>query len=410
MSRMLLRFVIFFAVAITILSAGHYYVWLRLVRDPLWPTLARHAGTGLILAAGIGLPATLVVSRFAESSLRPLVWALYVWMGFLFLMVVVLGAGDLIRVLGGLGWRLAGHDGAAGAPFGLEAGRRLLLVRLWAGFALLTVSGGTAIGMHEALVQPPVRRLRIELGRLPRALSGTTIVQLTDLHVGSLLDGGWLEEVVNRTNALSPDVVVITGDLVDGSVPALRDAVASVGRLHARYGVYFVTGNHEYYSGVDDWVRELRRLGLEVLHNERVVIGTPEASYDLAGIDDATAHQFGNGHGADLGRALTGYDRSRELVLLAHQPKAVAEAAASGVGLVLSGHTHGGQIWPWGYLVRLTQPFVSGFGRVGNTQIYVSSGTGFWGPPIRLGAPPEITLVELVTAAPAVVSAPPAKP
>jgi predicted MPP superfamily phosphohydrolase len=162
--------------------------------------------------------------------------------------------------------------------------------------------------------------------------------------------------------------------------------------------VYFVTGNHEYYSGAAPWCEELARLGIKVLRNERVIIGDAEASFDLAGIDDAHARDFGDGHGADLARAVHGRDPARELVLLAHQPRAVFEAVVHGVGLQLSGHTHGGQIWPWNWLVRLQQPVVAGLARFGDTQVYVSRGTGYWGPPMRLGAPAEITRVTLRTA------------
>jgi predicted MPP superfamily phosphohydrolase len=195
--------------------------------------------------------------------------------------------------------------------------------------------------------------------------------------------------------AQRPDVIVLTGDLVDGSVEALAQHVAPLGQLRARYGVYFITGNHEYYSGVDAWLAHLMTLGIRPLRNERVTLGEGPMALELAGIDDWTASHFGGGHGADLPRALAGRDTNRELILLAHQPKAVHEAAEHGVGLMLSGHTHGGQIFPFGVLVRLAQPFVRGLHSVGETQIYVNRGTGYWGPPMRLGSAPEITLVTL---------------
>jgi predicted MPP superfamily phosphohydrolase len=190
-------------------------------------------------------------------------------------------------------------------------------------------------------------------------------------------------------------VVVVTGDLVDGSVDRLRHAVAPLVELKARHGCFFVTGNHEYYSGAVAWCRHLTTLGLRVLRNERVEIGRDGCVFDLAGIDDYSAHGFGHGHGADLARAVEGRDRSRALVLLAHQPRAVAEAQRHGVDLQLSGHTHGGQIWPFHLLVRLQQPVVSGLVKLGQTFLYVSNGTGYWGPPMRLGAPAEVTEIVL---------------
>jgi predicted MPP superfamily phosphohydrolase len=249
--------------------------------------------------------------------------------------------------------------------------------------------------VRGALARLAVRRLEIELPRLPEALAGTKIVQITDIHVGPTIGRSFIEELVRRCNALEPDVVAITGDLVDGSVDQLGEAVAPLAELKARHGVFFVTGNHEYYSGAEEWVAELRRLGVRVLRNERVSIGHGEHSFDLAGIDDHHAHGMAPGHGPDLPRALAGRDPGRELVLLAHQPAAVREAARHGVGLQLSGHTHGGQIWPFSYLVRLQQPYLAGLAREGDTQIYVSCGTGYWGPPMRLNAPAEITEIIL---------------
>src|SRR6185437_2408032 len=198
----------------------------------------------------------------------------------------------------------------------------------------------------------------------PEAMAGFRIVQLSDLHIGPTLGGAWLTEIVAHVNAAEPDVVVITGDLVDGPLDELRAEVAPLAQLRAKHGVFFVTGNHEYYSGVDDWLAELVRLGVRPLRNERVSIGEGEHGFDLAGVDDWSARRFGGGHGADLARALAGRDPSRELVLLAHQPKQIHEAEAHGVGLQLSGHTHGGQIFPWGFFVRIDQPFVAGLGRL----------------------------------------------
>ncbi len=230
------------------------------------------------------------------------------------------------------------------------------------------------------------------------------MVQLTDVHVGPTIGHAFIDDIVRRTNALQPDLIAITGDLVDGSVEQLRDAVAPLARLRARHGVYFVTGNHEYFSGAAPWLNELGRLGIRVLRNERVSIGEGEASFDLGGIDDHSAARHGGLEpAAAVSQALSGRDPKRELVLLAHQPRSLLEAARFGVGLQLSGHTHGGQIWPFKYLVRLQQPFVEGLHRSGDAQIYVSRGTGYWGPPMRLGAPAEITHVTLESGAAEIV-------
>ncbi|MDB4929096.1 MAG: putative phosphoesterase, partial [Myxococcaceae bacterium] len=275
--------------------------------------------------------------------------------------------------------------------------------RLWFARAVATVSGlgglaASALAVRTALAALTVRTVRVPLARLPPSMSGFTLVQLTDIHVGPMIDRRFIVELVARVNALSPDAVVITGDLVDGSVAALGEHVAPLAGLRAPHGVFFVTGNHEYYSGVDAWLAELTRLGMRVLRNERVSLGDAAASFDLAGVDDWSAARHGDGHGADLAKALRGRDAGREVVLLAHQPKAVAGAAAAGVGLVLSGHTHGGQLWPFSYVVALDQPIVAGLHRVRDTWAYVSEGTGYWGPPMRLGTRGEITRVVLTRA------------
>jgi hypothetical protein len=227
---------------------------------------------------------------------------------------------------------------------------------------------------------------------------------VSDLHVGPTVGQREVRRVVDLVNGLRPDLVAITGDLVDGGVAELGAAVGEFSRLRSRWGTFFVTGNHEYYSGVLPWFTELRRLGVRVLRNERLAIGDAGASFDLAGVDDYSApRRPGVEYEHDLAHALAGRDPDRSLVLLAHQPRtsAVGEAVRSGVELQLSGHTHGGQIAPWNVVVAAVFPYVKGLyshledGRAG--QVYVSRGTGYWGPPMRLGAPPEIGKIVLAT-------------
>jgi predicted MPP superfamily phosphohydrolase len=384
-------FVVFLLVALLLLGGIHYYLWLRLVRDTALPAPWRASATmALFLLALSGPASMLLVRQLPPGSGQVLKFTAFLWMGLMFLLLVLLLVSDGVRLVS-----IAGAKALSQPALLEDPQRRVLLARLLgAGIVAGTLLLG-AVGMHRALGRPVVLRARIPLRRLPRALDGTTIVQLSDLHIGPTLGRDWVEDLVARVNALSPDLVAITGDLVDGSVPHLRDTVAPLAALRARYGVYFVTGNHEYYSGAEAWVRELSRLGIRVLRNERVRIGSEDASFDLAGVDDFRARGLARGHGADLPRALAGVDAQRELVLLAHQPKQVFEAARLGVGLQLSGHTHGGQIWPFRYLVRLQQPFLAGLERVENTFLYVSQGTGFWGPPMRVGTVSEISHITL---------------
>jgi hypothetical protein len=387
---------VFFGVTLSITGGIHYYLWSRLVRDLALPAFWHRVSTGILVALCLSLPLTFVLWRaLAPRTPRWSQWPGYVWMGLMGLLFMTTFASDIVHRVAA--WRMKRALAAADAPRDPE--RRLFLARLFGGAAALAGFGLGGVALVGGLRRPRVREVAVELARLPRQLDGLTIVQLTDVHVGPTIGKAFVEDLVARVNALAPDVIAITGDLVDGSVAQLGEMVAPLGGLRARHGVYFVTGNHEYYAGVGTWLPFLEKLGIRVLRNERVAIGDGAHGFDLAGIDDHSSRGFAFGHGPDLARAVAGRDPARELVLLAHQPRAIDEAEAAGVGLQLSGHTHGGQIWPWSYLVRLQQPFVRGLSRRGKTQLYVSCGTGYWGPPMRLGAPSEITRVVLKSAA-----------
>jgi len=277
-----------------------------------------------------------------------------------------------------------------------DPSRRLAIARGFAGIVGLLGTGLSVAGITSVLSKVAVERVRVPLAKLPKDLAGYTIVQISDIHVGPTIGRAFIEQLVETINGEAPDMIVITGDLVDGSVADLGPFVAPLKNLRAKDGVYFVTGNHEYYSGVDEWLAFLGTLGVRVLRNERLPIRG--GAFDLAGVDDHSAKGFGHGHGTDLEKALGGRDLTRALVLLAHQPKTILAAVAHGIDLQLSGHTHGGQIWPWGYAVKLDQPHVAGLSRHGEATIYVSRGTGYWGPPMRVGAPAEVTRLELYPA------------
>ena len=380
--------VVFLGVVLALIGSIHFYFWVRLVKNTAMPTPYR-AWVGMALVAlALSMPVAFFLGRSVAPSVRAvLAWPAFVWMGLMFLLLVALAATDLVRL--GIAF---GHA-ASGVAF--DPGRRTLLARVLGGLA-----GGTAgllggLGIAKALERLHIKEVKVALTKLPAALNGFTIVQLTDVHLGPTIGRTFTEQIVALANAQNPDVVAITGDLVDGSVAELRHAAAPLGLLKAKHGVYFVTGNHEYYSGVHDWMEELAGLGIKVLRNERIVLGEPGAQIAVAGVDDASAHKFGEGHGADVARALQDHPASMPVVLLAHQPKTIREASKAGVDLQLSGHTHAGQIWPFSYLVRLDQPFVAGLHREADTQIYVSAGTGYWGPPLRLGTQAEVTKLVL---------------
>jgi predicted MPP superfamily phosphohydrolase len=285
------------------------------------------------------------------------------------------------------------------SAFGAAALVQALRVEGAIGVPLLAALA-TIAGFVNARRRAPVRRVDIPIAGLPQALHGFAIVQITDLHVGASIKRAYLERIVDAVNRLEPDLIAVTGDLADGSVRELGPHTEPLARLSARHGCFFVTGNHEYYAGVHDWLAELRRLGLAVLLNEHVVVTRGGAAVVVAGITDYAAGYYEPAHRSDPEAALRGAPRDAAVrVLLAHQPRSALEAARFGYDLQLSGHTHGGQIFPWKYLVRLQQPFTAGLHRVGTLWVYISRGTGYWGPPKRLGAPSEITYVRLVSRA-----------
>lgn len=382
------QFVVFVAVFSSVVGGLHYYLWARLVRaSQLPPGVARILGFAIVTGAVL-LPAGILLARvLPRAAGAALAFVAYGWFGFVVLAFFLTVTADVVRVL------LGSVDLARGVPD--DPARRTFLARLLAGGVAAATLVLGASGLAAALGQVGLRRVRVDLRRWPEKLAGFTIAHLTDVHVGPTIGGDWLREVVRRTNEAKPDLIVITGDLVDGTVEALREHTAPLADLKAPHGVFFVTGNHEYYSGVDDWIAELGRLGIRVLRNEHVTLGDGDAAFDLAGVDDWASRRFGNGHGPDLRKALAGRDAAREVILLAHQPKQAPEAAELGVGLQLSGHTHGGQIFPWGLFVRFDQPFVAGLDRLKDLLVYTSRGTGYWGPPMRVGAPSEIALLEL---------------
>jgi predicted MPP superfamily phosphohydrolase len=396
-----LSFGLFLAIAISVLGGMHWYLWMRLVRDPGLGDPWRRILSVTLIVLTFSVPLGMLALRLAPRPLDRLIPAVaFTWLGVGFLLFVSILALDLARLAVEGATLLADYLRARPEP-PADPARRVFVARALAGTAVAATAGISAYAFRSATGPAEVSEVPVRLERLPAALSGLTIAQVSDLHVGPTIGARAVRRLVEQVNALRPDVVAITGDLVDGGVRELREAVSHLGALRAPQGVYFVTGNHEYYSGVDAWLAELRRLGVRVLRNERVTIGDRGASFDLAGVDDYSAAGFGGDHGLDLPRALAGRDPDRALVLLAHQPRvaAVADAVRAGVELQVSGHTHGGQIAPWNLVVAAVFPYVKGLyphqedGRRG--QVFVSRGTGYWGPPLRLGAPPEIAKLVL---------------
>jgi len=381
----------FLGLALGSIGAAHYYLARRLVLEPAFPEPWRGLALGLFVVLFLGTflqPA--LERRLRPPWLRILSWPFVVWMGVLWIGVNVLAAGDL------LGWLL----GAAQDTTPVRA------ARAFAGVSAALIAATSLLALRGGLRVPAVRRVEIPLARWPAALDGYRIAQISDIHIGPVLGARFARRLVERVNAMQPELIAVTGDLVDGGVEQLRADVEPFRELRAADGVYFVVGNHDFYSGGESWASRAAELGMRVLRNEHVRIvparsrarqDAGEAGFDLAGVDDHHG-DWVQGSCEDVPGALAGQAAEGPLVLLAHDPSTFKEAARHDVDLQLSGHTHGGQIFPFAALVRLVVPFIAGLYERGGSRLYVSRGTGFWGPPMRLGAPAEITELVLRSA------------
>ncbi|BEL10683.1 metallophosphoesterase [Actinoplanes sichuanensis] len=466
---------VFFVVILLIVGLIHFYLWKRLVRDPLRPGWGRRAGTIVAVALGVLTPLTFIGVR--AGYFKWLSWPGYLWIAVMFYLLVTLlvlevprlvlmrlwagsgrtakkagtatsgapapirvpdretaaeprptaltgggapqpavGAGDpqpTVGAGGPVGTATAEQATTAETPDGDEPGavrkqdsggadapepdaeekrgieRRLLLARGTAIFAGLTAAGITGYGVKTATSAPQIDRFQMPMAKLPRAMDGTRVAVVSDIHIGPLTGVNHAQRIVQVINSVNADLVCVVGDLVDGSVAELGRFAAPLAGIESRHGAFFVTGNHEYYSGAEEWVEEVARLGIKPLRNERVAID----GLDLAGVNDLSGADQGDA--PDFARALGDRDTARPVVLMAHQPVAAVDAAPYGVDLQVSGHTHGGQMAPFNLLVKLQQPVVSGFGEVDGVPVYVTNGAGFWGPPVRVGAPPQVTVIEL---------------
>ncbi|MGX1972211.1 metallophosphoesterase [Streptomyces kronopolitis] len=420
----------------------HRYLWCRLVRDTTKPGgRPRRAGT----AAAFVLPLIALAALLSGRAGVPfpvqqaLAWPGYLWLAMVLYLTLALLAGEAVRALGlwslrrqertvpALGATSAAAQGTPSPPTTASAQgtpsppataaaqgtpstsptllppgtpalppvptppRRLFLARAVAAGASLAATAAVGYGTATTLRGPVVKRVTIPLAKLPRAAHGYRIAVVSDIHLGPILGRAHTRRVVDAVNSTNPDLVAIVGDLVDGTVADLGPAAEPLRALHSRHGAYFVSGNHEYYSGADQWIDHVRELGIHPLENAR----TELPGFDLAGVNDITGQT--EQAGPDYDRALSGRDTSRPVVLMAHQPVTIHDTVHFGVDLQLSGHTHGGQMWPLTYLAAATNPTVAGLQRYGDTQLYVTRGAGAWGPPVRLGAPPDITLVELAS-------------
>lgn len=364
--------------AVTALLLGVPW-WTLLGPGAAWPSAVTVVGTVLLAAVFAALPVMTMLGHgrrhldwaaITGDVLLGAVWVLFVWS--------VLG-----QVLGLVLW-------AAGVA---DPGRSRVVAAVVLGVVVVLLLWGH----REAMRVPRTREVEICIDRLGPGLDGLRVVMITDTHYGPMDRAQWSEAVIDRVNELDGDIVCHVGDVADGTVEVRKTQAAPLARAHGKLAKVYVTGNHEYFSEAQGWLDHFQDVGWDVLHNKHIVVERGGDRLVVAGVDDRTAESSGlDGHGEDLGAALRGADPSLPVLLLAHQPKQITNAVAAGVDLQISGHTHGGQIWPFRYLVRLDQPVVHGLSRHGaRTQLYTSRGTGFWGPPFRVFAPSEITVLTL---------------
>ena len=364
-----------------LLALLHFYIGARLLPASGLNSMGALAGVLLLAMSTALVPAGLLASRFKRWVQEDRVaWVGMLAMGFFSSLLVLTVMRDVALLLATL--------------FGLASTR----VAMASALAVpLLAAAVTLLGFINARRLAKVVQVDVPIVGLPASLHGYAIAQISDIHVGATIKRGYLEAIVERLNGLQADAIAITGDLVDGSVSRLREHTEPLSRLRARDGIFFVTGNHEYYSGAEQWIAELRRLGVTVLLNEHVMRERGGAGIMLAGVTDYTAHLFHESHRSSPTLAAAGAPANVMVkILLAHQPRSAAAAAEAGFDLQLSGHTHGGQFFPWNLFVPLQQPFVAGLDRLANMWVYTSRGTGYWGPPKRFGAPSEITHLRLV--------------
>ncbi|WP_411101264.1 metallophosphoesterase [Streptomyces sp. cmx-4-9] len=431
-----MKTVLFVLIALAVLALlvlVHRWLWVRLVRDTTAPGgTPRRIGTALALTLPLLSVAALTTGRAGAPFWlqQTVAWPGFLWLAVLLYLTLTMLVAEPIRAL--LLRRLAhrapsegvretrpaavpavpagapqpgpGEPAPAPAPEPANPGadapadpepagltRRRFVARTVGGAAAAVAVATVGNGAYGVLRGPSVKRVQVPLAKLPRAAHGFRIAVVSDVHLGPILGRAHTRRIVDAVNRTQPDLIAVVGDLVDGTVHDLGPAAEPLRDLSARHGAYFVTGNHEYFSGAQPWIDHVRELGLTPLENARRAL----PHFDLAGVNDVAGEA--EGQGPDFAAALGDRDRTRAAVLLAHQPVVIHDAVRHGVDLQLSGHTHGGQLWPGNHLAELANPTVAGLERYGDTQLYVSRGAGAWGPPVRVGAPSDITVVELAS-------------
>ncbi len=385
----LIRMILGGLLVIGVWGAVHYYLGRHLVGTL---TRTRHAARiawGVIALHGVLAPILMMIRRGMPQGVwyHALNFVVYTGMGFVALLFVLF----VVRDLSAWAARRWVHKV-------VDEDRRAFLTSSFNLGAFVTTGVATGVGLHNAIKVPDVKEVEVLVPGLAPGLDGLRVAQLSDLHIGPTLRGKWLEAVVERTNSLGADLVAITGDLVDARVSDMGHEVASLGQLKSTYGTFFVTGNHDYYWNGPEWVEHVESLGVRALINSHALIERQGGRLLVGGVTDLRTGRMAAGHSTDPFKAIANAPQHDFSLLLAHQPGSVYDAAKAGWKMQISGHTHGGQFFPWNFVVGIVHEFYAGLGKHLDTLIYVSRGTGFWGPPNRTVAPSEITLLTLKSA------------
>ncbi|WP_035276310.1 metallophosphoesterase [Desulforegula conservatrix] len=393
----MIRLFIFLGILLTLVAIAESYIYRRVVAYSCVGKWGRHTTRVLLFALLAAVPLIIGLQRLGYENFwtDSAAWIVYMSLGFLSMLLMLIVIMDIFKFTwwGTRKFTDAIPEETEDEDF--NPGRRVFIGTSFSSALIMASAGLTAAGTYQAVKIPEVRMVTVPAGRIPEALTKLKIVQISDIHAGPTLKRSWIEGLVRKINKIEPDILVLTGDLVDGSVQRLGVDVSPLAEIKAKLGKYYVTGNHEYYSGVLPWLDKVKELGFEIFQNNHKIIEHEGARLLLAGVPDFRAGGFIKDHASDPMLAIKGAPDSDYKILLAHQPKSLHAATLAGFDLQISGHTHGGQFWPWNLFVGLDQPVTAGLKKIENMHIYVSRGTGYWGPPVRLGAPSEITLIRL---------------
>jgi len=380
-------FILFVSIMILILSTGCYYLGRRIIwLSPFLESKKIYVYVTLILFVGLQIlgPMLYRISPIHTGQPFILQWLTYVSMGFLASLFFYFLSAELLSFI----------LQKIFSYFNSTADFQVTERRLFLGTGLLSLFSA-AVGTRTALAGPVVESVDISLPTLPKEFDGLKICQISDLHVGPTIDRNYAQKVVDLTLAQNPDLIVLTGDIIDGYPEVLRSQLEPLKNLRAPHGVFYCTGNHEYYWGIDIWLKEFQALGFTILNNEHHLLNKGASQICIGGITDLKGHQFSPAHQSDAKKAFEGVSAETVKILLAHQPASYTQALECGVHLQLSGHTHGGQFFPWSLLVAAAQRFYKGLYFHETMWIYTNRGTGYWGPPQRFTVPSEITVLRL---------------